>query len=144
MDGHSLVLCARTGVLAPARKAVVSREKRTRNTIPHSVWACFPCLRLPKSDHKRLAHQDCHPESFGCAQDRLREGSRVRFFASLRMTRLSGRVVKCTNVMCFDLGVSSQESQVPLCHISFVHPLSTGYCFACSLKLCSNALSVVG
>src|SRR5438093_22093 len=30
----------------------------------------------PKSDHERLAQQVCHPEPFGYAQDKLREGSR--------------------------------------------------------------------
>ena len=29
-----------------------------------------------KLDYMRLAHQDCHPEPFGFAQDKLREGSR--------------------------------------------------------------------
>jgi hypothetical protein len=31
------------------------------------------------------------------------KGFSERFFALLRMTRLSGRLVKCTNVVCFDL-----------------------------------------
>jgi hypothetical protein len=29
-----------------------------------------------KSNHKTLAQKDCHPEPFGLAQDKLREGSR--------------------------------------------------------------------
>ena len=31
----------------------------------------------------------------------------MRFFAALRMTVLSGRIVKCTNVMWFDLAYGS-------------------------------------
>jgi hypothetical protein len=33
------------------------------------------------------------------------KGLGVRFFAALRMTRVSGRVVECMNVMWFDLGI---------------------------------------
>src|SRR5438876_10212749 len=35
---------------------------------------CSAASRYSKSDHRRLAQQNCHPEPFGYAQDKLREG----------------------------------------------------------------------
>ena len=44
---------------------------------------CFMILRSPAEDENgtspALPQQDCHPEPFGHAQDKLREGSALRF-----------------------------------------------------------------
>ena len=51
-----------------------------------------------KLDYMRLAHQDCHPEPFGFAQDNSVKGLAERFFATLRMTLLMGlryKVYQC-------------------------------------------------
>jgi hypothetical protein len=42
------------------------------------------------------------------------KGLAVTFFAALRMTRLSGRVVKCTNFLCFDLALQKATQQAIL------------------------------
>ncbi len=39
------------------------------------------------------------------------KGLAVRFFATLRMTRLSGHVVKCANLLCFDLAIQRVTQQ---------------------------------
>src|SRR5438309_1799243 len=65
-----------------------------------------------QSDRKRLAHRTCHPKPFGYAQDKLLDGSQTArpvlsvaegFFASLRMTVMSGRRTQCPKVLGFDL-----------------------------------------
>ena len=52
-------------------------------------------------DSLNQATRDWHSESVTLSAAKgLSEG----FFALLRMTRLAGRIVKCTNVVWFDLG----------------------------------------
>src|SRR5207247_7305857 len=51
-----------------------------------------------KSHHERLAQQVCHPEPFGYAQDKLREGSRgqiLRCAQNDTSERLRRRVYQC-------------------------------------------------
>src|SRR5436309_13837145 len=51
-----------------------------------------------KSDHERLAQQVCHPEPFGYAQDKLREGSRgqiLRCAQNDTSERLRRKVYQC-------------------------------------------------
>src|SRR5439155_16460683 len=51
-----------------------------------------------KSDHERLAQQVCHPEPFGSAQDKLREGSRgqiLRCAQNDTSERLRRKVYQC-------------------------------------------------
>src|SRR5947208_7653652 len=53
---------------------------------------------LTKSDHERLAQQVCHPEPFGYAQDKLREGSRgqiLRCAQNDTSERLRRKVYQC-------------------------------------------------
>src|SRR5437762_4294158 len=53
---------------------------------------------LTKSDHERLAQQVCHPEPFGFAQDKLREGSRgqiLRCAQNDTSERLRRKVYQC-------------------------------------------------
>ncbi len=40
------------------------------------------------------------------------KGLAVRFFAACRITLLKGRVVKCTNVMCFDLTNTREKDRL--------------------------------
>jgi hypothetical protein len=53
--------------------------------------------------------KDWHPKSVTLSETK---GLAVRFFATLRMTRLSGHVVKCTNVMCSGLVTLYYSAQV--------------------------------
>src|SRR5947207_11480270 len=74
---------------------------RTTRSSPRSVSLPKRCGHGSsglKSDHKRLAHQDCHPEPFGFAQDKLREGSRSQILRCAQNDKVEwwrGEVYEC-------------------------------------------------